>query len=286
MQVRTPEQSRPIRRPIAARGIAAGVLAVAFALVLLLPALGSAAQPAVTTLKAPYKTATVILSNPASHTGGGRTLLVTGAFFNKTTGVGGFSDNVSAALRATSTNNSALATGEIQVNLPITISTTGKHTLQAVWITVATGSVNLTSGSCKGNASIASSSCTRFAQAFVHGFAILLDKTNGSQIRVQNWVGNFTSVWANTTCKFLTCTTVKSSAFTGALHTGTAFWSWDWTSVSLVSTHKYTMEMFLFGGAQVTLSATGATLKSASGNAQLNSGTHGNDEVLFDVSVN
>ncbi|MCI4354589.1 MAG: hypothetical protein L3K06_04410, partial [Thermoplasmata archaeon] len=188
--------------------------------------------------------------------------------------------------RNTSTNNSAMATGKIQLTLPVTIPTTGTHSITVVWITVATGSVNLTKGLCAGSATIASTNCTRFAQAFVHGFATLVDRTNGSSIRVQNWPGNFTAVWDNTTCAFLRCTSSTSSSFSSALHTGRAFWSWDWTSVSLVSTHKYVIQMFLFGGAQVTLQVNGATLKGASGNAQFNSGTHGNDEVLSSVSIN
>ena len=275
------------RRTRSTIGTTSGVVAFAAAalVLLLLPALGSAAQPAATTIKAPFTSATVTLTNPVTHAGTGKTVRTTSAFFNKTTGIGGFSDNASAVFKNTSTNNSALGTGEIQVNLPITISTTGTHSIQAVWITVATGSVNLTHGVCAGSATVASSSCTRFAQAFVHGFAILLDRTNGSSIRVQNWPGNFTSVWDNTTCAFLRCTSTTSTSFSSALHTGRAFWSWDWTSVSLVATHHYVVEMFLFGGAQVTLQVNGATLKGASGNAQLNSGTHGNDEVLSSVIV-
>ena len=259
----------------------------AIAVVLLLvPPTTAGAQPNVTTLKAPFTAATVTLTNPVTHAGTGKTVIVATSFFNKTTGVGGFSDNASALWRSTATNNSALATGRIQVNLPITISTTARHTISVVWITVATGSVNLTAGQCKGNASIASSSCTRFAQTFVHGFANLVDRTNGTSIRVQDWPGNFTAVWSNTTCAFLTCTTSASTGHTGALHTGKAFWSWTFSSVALVSTHKYTIQMFLFGGAQVTLQVNGATLRNASGNAQMNSATLGNDEVLSSVTIN
>ncbi len=261
-------------------------VAAAVVVLLLLPSPGSAVQPAVTTLKAPFTSAVVTLTNPTTHAGTGKTVLVASAFFNKTTGIGGFSDNASASWRNTSLNNSALGTGRIQVNLPITITSTGTHTISVVWITVATGSVNLTKGICSGSATIASSSCTRFAQTFVNGFAILLDRTNGSSLRVQNWPGNFTAVWDNTTCAFLRCTSSTSASFTGALHTGRAFWSWDWSSVSLVSTHHYVIQMFLFGGAQVTLQVNGATLRGASGNAQMNSATHGNDEVLNSVSIN
>jgi len=258
--------------------------AVAVVLLLAAPPAG-ALRPNVTTLKAPFTTAVVTLTNPASHSGGGKVTMTSGAAFNKTTGTGGFSDNASSTLRTTSANNSALATGRIQVNLPITITTTGRHTITAVWITVATGSVNLTPGKCLGNASLASSSCTRFAQAFVVGFAVLVDRTNGSQTRVQNWPGNHTSVWSNTTCAFLVCKTSSSSARSGSLHTGKAFWAWDWTSVALNSSHKYTIQMFLFGGSQVTLSVVGATLSGASGNAQLNSATAGNHEILSSVSI-
>lgn len=261
------------------------LVALAAVAVLLIPVSAAAAAPAASTIRAPFTNATVTLTNPATHAGTGKATTVTKAFFNKTTGIGGFSGNVTASWKNTSTNNSALATGQITITLPVTISSTGLHSISAVWITVATGSVNLTAGTCKGSATIASTSCTRFAQTFVHGFAVLMDKTNGSSVRVQNWPGNFTAVWTNTTCSFLHCTATKSTALTGALHTGRAFWAWDWTNLGLNSTHKYQIQMVLFGGAQVTLQVSGATLTGAHGNAQLNSGTRGNDEVLSSVSV-
>ena len=258
----------------------------ALALVLLLvPSSVGGAGLSSTVLKAPFTSATVTLTNPITHAGMGKTTLVVKSFFNKTTGVGGFSDNASSTWKSTNANNSAQATGRIQIVLPITIPTTARHTITVVWITMATGSVNLTPGTCRGNASLASTSCTRFAQTFVHGFANLIDGTNGSTIRVQTWPGNFTSVWSNTTCAFLVCTSSSSTAHSGSLHTGKAFWSWTWSSVALNASHTYTIQMFLFGGAQVTLKVSGATLRTASGNAQLNSATRGNDEVLSSVTI-
>lgn len=244
-----------------------------------------AAGAGATTIRAPFTSATVTLTNPMTHAGSGRGVLVTAAFFNRTTGLGGFSDNASATWKTTSTNNSILATGRIQVNLPITVPSTGAKSVTIVWTTLAVGSVNLTAGTCRGNSTVATTSCTRFVQAFIHGFAILQDKTNNTNIRVQNWPGNFTAVWSNTTCSFTHCTTSASTGHTSALHTGKAFWSWDFTGLSLVSTHKYVIEMMLFGGAQVTLSVSGATLKGASGNAQFNTGTRGNEEILDSVTI-
>ncbi|MCI4360415.1 MAG: hypothetical protein L3J91_01800 [Thermoplasmata archaeon] len=239
--------------------------AAAMMLLVILPTV-LAAGPNTTTIKAPFTTAVVKLTNPTTH-------------------AGGFSDNASAKWKATATNNSAFATGRMQITIPITIATTARHTVQAVWITVSTGSVNLTAGTCKGNASIASTSCTRFVQAFVFGFATLVDKTNGSTINVENWPGNHTAVWSNTTCAFLACTTSASTGHTSRLHTGKAFWSFDWTNVALVSTHSYTVQMTLFGGSQVTLMVIGATLSSGSGNAQFNSGTGGNHQTLSSINI-
>lgn len=260
-------------------------LALVAAVVLLIPVSASATPFASTVIKAPFTTATVVLSNPMTHAGSGKNTLVAKAFFNKTTGVGGFSDNASAVWKTTSANNSALATGRIEVTVPVTITTTGRHTLTVLWTTMAIGSVNLTAGTCHGNRTVATSNCTRFSQAFVHGFANLVDKTNGSVIRVQSWPGNFTSVWSNTTCAFLVCTTSASAGHAGVLHTGKAPWIWSWSSVTLVATHSYTIQMFLFGGAEVTLQVHGATLKGASGNAQLNSATLGQDEVLGSITI-
>lgn len=274
-----------LRGSLPALGGMATVPVLLIALLLISP-LAAGAVPNTTTLKAPFTKAVVTLTNPVSHAGSGVTSILVASFFNKTTGVGGFRDAASAVWRSHSgTNNSALATGRIQVNVPISITTTGAHTITAIWITIANGGVNLTAGKCSGNASVASTSCTRFAQSFVFGFGTLIDRTNGSTIRVQTWPGNSTSLWSNTTCAFKVCHTASSVGATSSLHTGKAFWSWSWSSVSLVSTHKYILEMFLFGGGEVTLSTNGATLSGASGNAQFNSGSTTADETLSSISI-
>ena len=267
-------------------GLGTASVAALAVLVLLLPTALAGAAPNVTT-RPPFKNATVVLSNPQSHTGGGTVKLVNSAFFNKTTGVGGFSDNASSTWRSTSMNNSARATGQIVVTLPIKVSTTGTHTISVVWITIATGSVNLTAGLCKGNRTVAVSTCTRSATAFVNGFVFLVDKTAGTSTPNTNvWPGNATSVSNVTTCAFLKCTSNHTAQTSSALHTGKAFWSWDWSGVSLNSSHSYQIKMTLFGGSEVDLMvSTGATLTGAKGNAQLNSATLGMQEDLLSVSI-
>jgi hypothetical protein len=241
-----------------------------------------------TTIKAPYTTASVTLTNSKILSGCGKSQLVTKAFFNKTTGVGGFSARDNTTWCTTSTNNSALQEGKITVNIPIAVGTTGIHNITVIWETISTGSVNVTPGRCTGSPTIASGSCVRFAQAFVFGTNYLLDNTTRTRTSstAPLWPGNFTAVWSNTTCSFAACTTSASAAKTSALHTGAAFWAWSWNSISLNASHIYTLHMFLFGGTIVTLTTSGgATLAFAKANAQFNSGTLGNEQKLVSVMV-
>lgn len=241
------------------------------------------------TIKAPFTTASVALTNPKTLSGCGMAKLVTKSFFNKTTGVGGFSSRANTTWCSTSANNSALQEGKITINIPISVTTTGIHNVTVIWDTIATGSVNLTPGRCVGSSTIASSSCIRLSEAFVLGTNYILDNTTHTRTMstAPLWPGNFTAVWSNTTCSFTTCTTSASAAKTSALHTGSAFWAWSWNSISLNKSHVYTLHMVLFGGTIVTLMTTGgATLFAAKANAQFNSGTLGNDEKLVSIAVN
>ncbi len=270
----------------AARGLGLGLAAGVF-LMLLAPATLGALVPA-TTIKAPFTTATVTLANPKTMSGCGSAKLVTKAFFNKTTGIGGFSSRDNSTWCTSSTNNSALQEGKITLSIPIPVTTTGIHNITVIWETIATGGVNVTPGRCVGSATIASGTCVRFAQAFVLGTNFIQDGTTHVKTVSTSplWPGNFTAVWSNTTCSFTSCSTSASSARTSALHTGNAFWSWTWKSISLNASHSYTLHMTLFGGTIVTLMETGgATLTSAKANAQFNSGTLGNDEKLVSITV-
>jgi hypothetical protein len=264
-----------------------GMLGLMVGLVILLVAPGTLAATPNTVLKPPFKTAVVTLTNPQSASGCGAVSLVTGAFFNKTTGVGGFSDNASATGCTTSRNNSALSTGHIQITIPIHVKTTGAQSITVIWTTQAIGSVNLSAGLCRGSKTVASSSCTRSATAFVNGFGFLIDKTTGTQTaNTGTWPGNATSVSNVTTCAFTVCTSSATPVTSSALHTGRAGWSWSWTGITLNSTNSYSLELVLFGGAVVTLEVTaGATLKGASANAQFNSSSIHQQENLDSITV-
>jgi hypothetical protein len=266
----------------AAYALGAGVL-----ILLLAPTVLAGATP-LTTSKPPFTNATFTLANPKTSAGCQSAKLVTKAFFNKTTGIGGFSSRDNATWCAANTNNSVLQEGKITITIPITVTKTGIHNITVVWDTIATGSVNLTAGRCAGTATSASSSCVRFVQAFVFGTNFLLDNNTKTHTLSSSplWPGNSTSLWSNTSCAFKTCTTSTNGGVTSALHTGNAFWSWDWNSIFLNASHTYTLHLILFGGTQVTLMTTGgATLASAKGNAQFNSGTLGNEEKLLSITV-
>jgi hypothetical protein len=254
-------------------------------LLLLLPStLG--AVGASSTLTAPYKTAKVALSNPVSVSGCAVPHIVSKAFFNKTTGIGGFSANATTSWCTNATNNSALATGQLTVSLPIHVRTTGTHKISVFWVTVATGSVNLTAGTCAGSTLIAYTSCTRSAKAFVYGTAFLVDQVTLKKVGSSNiWPGNFVYVSNYTSCYHTTCTSTASAHSSASFSTGSSFWAWYWNKTLLNASHNYTLKMTVFGGSQVILKVTGATLTGASANAQLNSATRGNDEQLYSISI-
>jgi len=276
----------PWRGRIAAGGLATG-LAVGAMVMLVAPTVLGSVVP-FTVLKPPFTTATVKLANPKVLAGCAVGKIVTSTFFNKTTGIGGFSSRGNSTWCAANTNNSVSQTGQITIDIPISVTKTGIHNVTVIWDTIATGSVNITPGRCVGSATIASSSCTRFSDAFVFGTNYIADQTTHTRTTSSSpvWPGNHTSVWANTTCSFTTCTTSSSAAKTSALHTGNAFWSWDWFSISMNASHTYSLHMVLFGGVIVMLTTTGGgTLTGAKGNAQFNSGTLGNEEKLLSITV-
>ncbi|HEV2317055.1 MAG TPA: hypothetical protein VGV89_05725 [Thermoplasmata archaeon] len=261
-------------------GLAATLLALGAAALFLVPtSLG-----ATVTLKAPYKAAIVTFKNPMSQSGCGSGTSIVPAFFNKTLGVGGMSSNGSTRWCTSSSNNSAFVEGLFQVSLPIHIRTSGAHTINATWITIARGSVNLTAGTCTQGTSMYSS-CTRGARAFVYGSAYLLDKTTHKRAAPTiNWPGNFTYVSNYTSCYLGSCTSMASKHSSGSFG-GTFPWLWSWSGLVLNSTHKYALVMDIFGGTYVYLMNSGATFSGASANAQLNSATAGNEEQLYSVTV-
>ncbi|HZY71157.1 MAG TPA: hypothetical protein VFF67_09310 [Thermoplasmata archaeon] len=249
---------------------------------LLLP--GSVA--ASTTIKAPFKTAGVKLTNPTTTSGCGFGSAITPAAFNRTTGVGGFADNASATWCTNATSNSASRTGQIVVSLPFKVASNGKYNITAIWVTVAVGFVNLTAGKCTGSSGTLYSSCTRSAKAYVYGTAYIADKTVPKKTKPSNvWPGNFTYVSNYTSCTYTACSSKASAQASAQMSTGSAFWQWVWTAAPLNATHKYVLVMTIFGGASVVLSVNGASLSGASANAHLNTATLGQDEQLSSVTI-
>lgn len=273
-------------RGILTTGTGASMAAVAAVLILGAPAALAGVTPNVT-LTAPYKKATAVLTNPKSMTGCGSSSTVTAAYFNKTSGIGGFSSNASTTWCTSSTNNSAKVVGIVALTLPIPITTNGSHVIQATWITVAQGYINLTGGTCTPSNSSLYSGCTRASGAFVYGSAFLLDKTTHKKTPLSiSWPGNFTYLSAYTSCIKTSCSTTGSGTGSKALHTGTSFWLWQWNATKLNRTHLYALKMYIFGGVSVVLMTSGgATLSGAKADAQFNSGTLGNDEQLYSVSI-
>jgi hypothetical protein len=238
------------------------------------------------TFTAPYKSAKAVLSDPNTTAGGGSGTQVQKATWNKTSGIAGFSSTASATWWSNRTNSSANREGEIVLSISIHVKTTGTHNLSVIWETVAAGYANLTAGTCGAGTGFYSS-CTRSANVFVYGSASLLDKkTKVSVASTNKWPGNHTYLSNYTSCVYTSCSSTTQGKATGTLHTGAAFWAFYFNGTKLNATHNYTLKMTLFGGARIILDTTGgATLTGASGNAQFNSATLGNEEYLYSYTV-
>lgn len=266
-----------------------GALVGATALLMVLPATVGATTPG-TTLSAPFHHLKIAKSNPSSLLGCGTGTIVKSTSFNKTSGVGKFSDNGTIPACSTASSSSLTQEGSFTVTAPVHVKHSGTYNLSAIWLTIATGSVNITQGSCTGTASPGTyPNCNVSASAFVYGSAYLLDKNTGTKTSLSNhWPGNSTYVWDYTYCYPAPtgCKSTTSRSTSGSLHTGSSYWEWYWNGTALNSAQNYSLVMTIFGG--VKLTATTAMSAKLSGDyafAQLNSGTLGNDETLIQIAV-
>ncbi|MCI4368743.1 MAG: hypothetical protein L3K09_04190 [Thermoplasmata archaeon] len=260
-------------------------LFAAVAVMMLLAPTTVGASPSLVTMKAPYKKATAVLTNPKSSSGCASTTQPVLAFFNKTNGIGGFSDNATAPKCTTSYNFAAMSEGQMVITLPLKAVATGTYTVTATWDTIIASWANITSGSCKLAGSFTSGWCNVTARAFVYGSAFLLDKTTHVKTALTTkWPGNFTYVWNYTTCSTGTCASKTSPTLTGT-EIGNFPWIWDWQNVKLSSTDHYVLVMTIFGGASASITSFWTTITGASANAQMNSATGGNEEKLLSVTI-
>jgi hypothetical protein len=287
MQRRTGARDGTIER-IRKDGLAGATTALGLTVLmgLLILAPSASAGSGSHTFSAPYKTAKAVLTDPNTTSGGGSGVQVHKAFWNKSAGIAGFSSTANASWWSNKTNSSANEEGEVALSIPIKIKTTGLHTISVIWLTVAAGYSNLTAGVCKAGTGYYSG-CTRAADVFVYGSATLLDKTTMKSVASTNrWTGNHTYISNYTSCLYSSCSSSTIGKATGTLHTGAAFWGFYFNGTSLNASHTYSLKMTLFGGARILLTTSGgASLTGASGNAQFNSATLGNEEELYSYTV-
>jgi hypothetical protein len=274
----------------AGRGLRRAALGAGPAAVVLLIALSASGAPVsgtTHTYTAPYKGAHISTRTIGTMNGCGGGGHPKRVYFNRTAGVGGFSENASAKWCGSSANNSANFQGVFTVAFPFHVKSSGAHNISVTWLTVATGSVNLTAGTCSASSSTYYAGCTRSAAAFVYGSAYLLDKTTGTKIKLSNhWPGNSTYVDNYTSCAYGKCNSVASKLSSSTLRTGAAYWAWYWNGTVLNASHNYTLKMSINGGVTVVLTTTGgATLSGASADGQLNSATLGNEEKLYAIAI-
>lgn len=256
-------------------------------LLFLLPLTGAAGTG--TTFHAPFKGMGVVPSTISRTAGCGKATTAKASFFNATTGMGGFSSSASVSKSCASflPGDSGVAYGQFELTFPVNVSTTSStHSISVIWSTIINGSVKLTLGTCKTNASVILSYCDQVASAYVHGFATLVDLTNGSRVKSVMWPGNFTTQETNRSCVFGVCTTNTTGTGSGSSKiVGTFLWSWTWSKVTMNRTHAYFLDMVLYGGATAALNVWDATITGGSASASLNSATAGNIEKLTSITV-
>ena len=107
-------------------GGAAFALAPLAVLLLAAPTALGAATPALT-LSAPYTHAGIKHSNPMTITGCGNATKVKGAFFNKTAGIGGFSDQGNTSTCTSATSSSVVMEGSLTISIPFHVKTNGTY---------------------------------------------------------------------------------------------------------------------------------------------------------------
>jgi hypothetical protein len=114
-----------------------------------------------------------------------------------------------------------------------------------------------------------------------------VDRTNGSQFVPNNfWPGDSVNVSEFTRCANTRCTSSGSNGTSANFTTGASYWAWYFNGTALNASHRYLLELTIYGGVEVQLAGTGLVgIIGGGGAALVNSGNHGKREVLLSVTI-
>ena len=246
------------------------------------------------TMVPPYK-GSVSANYNSQSTGGCSAVgkIVAKAAWSPVTGIGHFADAASAkscakSLAGIGSGSNGYASGEFEIAIPVHIATTGAHSVAPTWMfTIADSQKMSVGGVCPAvkisATGYGSSYCDASSEAYVSGYAYLVDTTNGTYFySTSYWSGffNYSSQYNDTYCYNFNCSYYNSSYGAPSTFSGSTSHTW-WFNGTMVKSHKYVLITYVYGGASAYL--YGYPKSSAS--AMVNLATLGNGAKLSSISV-
>ena len=280
----------PARRRVAAFGLA-GALTVATLVLLLAPStLGASTNHAIV-LSAPYRGVTTGTSSTLSTTGCGNAANPVVPFFSGATGMGGFANHAAApGCTNNPSGSSAYATQGFTSNIPLSLSSSNA-TIVALATVTAAGVTKLVPGVCgASNASSSYQFCYQSAEAYVTGYAYVIDQTTGAYFgSTTYWAGLYASQYYETYCFSFNGTSgcsVFSSGNTTAtgFHSSTTF-SWTFAVTGVNPSDKLVLQISFSGASFAYQYVYGTTLTGGTTRAGTNVGSGVNGIELDSITI-
>jgi len=215
------------------------------------------------------------------------------ASWSPVTGVGHLGEVASAktcgkSLAGVGGNSNGYASGEFEIAVPIKIATTGAHSVAAAWTISLTDSQKMTVGGVCPAVKLNSlgagySYCDASSEAYVSGYAYLVDVTNGTYFySTTYWSGlfNYSSQYNDTYCYNFNCTSYNYTYGTPSTFSGSASHTWYFNG-TMVKSHHYVLIAYMYGGASAYLYG----FPKSTASAMVNMATLGNGAKLTGISV-
>jgi hypothetical protein len=260
-----------------ARGVTVIVLALATCFVLSSGAIATVPirdQPVGAPLYPPYPGTTTITPD-LSQTGCSYAHLGVALHFSLATGIGGWRGAAGAHSCASSNANNAAAGGEIQARIPMTFSSTGITTVEAVWNITDNFAERITPGTCFSNG--VNQTCSVEAEVNSYACGYFYNDTSGSYLNGTNSTCTFG--FTNQSYDFTTCThgscvsAVGGGATVQPVSVGDYFVN---LTGPFSASCSYTLILYIYGDDSVYVDhSAGATLHGASAYARLDFGYPG-----------
>lgn len=258
----------------------------AFALLLLLPA-GALGTTPDAYLTAPFHHVHLRVGQVSISVGCAKGQPLARAFFNASSGHGGFGDRARAWSCAGVTSSRVVEEGRIGLTIALHEHVAGHRFVQITWVSIGHGALNLTPGNCTLLNPNGSGKCDRSAAIVLNGSAYVLDETTGGTQAIGPSVAwSFTlEAWANTTCVHGSCTTSQSSTLTQPAQRLPDYPKWILGPRILAGQH-YAVVLAVYGGVALDLTSTGsAVLQGAAAAAHFFAAGPAGQETLYSVST-